>query len=121
MFRSCYTRVGKLPVTEEEAVQQLDTACQALTGYRNRPLLVLYYPVPGHMHQSDARDVYSELRSAGLTKENKVPAIDLLLHTEEGVHRSVGGERRSDICYATCSLPENCFSSRTAFNIQRSR
>jgi len=103
-------------MTEAERIQQLDAQCRALSQHRQRPLLVLYYPIPGHMHQSDARDVYAELRGAGLTKEQRAPAIDALLHTEGG--DPTAGYRLAQVIRSLCDdlvvlVPEYAYSAGT--------
>jgi hypothetical protein len=66
-------------------IKTLDDKCLALNKYRDRDLLVLYYPVPdGTMHQNDVSDTYKELRSAGYSKEKKIGNLDILTHTYGG-------------------------------------
>ncbi len=107
---------GVCEMTEAEQIQQLDSLCGQLAQHRGRPLLVLYYPIPGHMHQTDVRDVYTELRRAGHTKENKAASIDLLLHTEGG--DPVAGYRLAQTIRSFCSdlvvlVPEYAYSAGT--------
>ena len=62
----------------------LDSACDQLIQYRQRPLLVMYYPETSYMTEPDVRDAYDELRRGGCTKEAPIPELDLLIHTNGG-------------------------------------
>jgi hypothetical protein len=62
----------------------LNAACQALTQFRQKPLLVLYYPLSAPMTEDDLEDVYEALRAAGTTIENKLPSLDVLVESNGG-------------------------------------
>ena len=68
-----------------DLTRQLDEPAQAIVSERGRPLLVLYYPgMHGHMMMDDADDAYSQLRGAGVAKEEKLQSLDVLIHTFGG-------------------------------------
>lgn len=66
-------------------ILNIDQLCSGLAAYRNRCLLLLYYPgVYGTMMQPDMPYTYSELREGGFSKESKVEKLDVLIHTYGG-------------------------------------
>ena len=71
---------------ENNSTSTLDQTAAQLVAKRGRPLLILYYQGDdGHMGEEyDAEDVYQELRKGNLTKENRTPKLDVLLHTPGG-------------------------------------
>ncbi len=70
--------------TEQSLSASLDGACNAVTSFRNRPLLVLYYPPPAPMTEQDLDDVYSAFRTSGVTPENKLESLDVLIESYGG-------------------------------------
>ena len=66
-------------------MNKLDQLARSLAYQRGQPLLILYYPdAGGHVFGADADDVYWQLRAAGITKEDKLESLDVLLHTLGG-------------------------------------
>lgn len=65
-------------------LSELDAACQALTAHRQKPLLVLYYPSFASMTEDDLEDVYTALRSSGVTIESKLQSLDVLVESNGG-------------------------------------
>ncbi len=66
-------------------IGNVDHLCSELTRYRDRSLLVLYYPgVYGTMMQPDMRYAYTELREGGFSREQKIEKLDVLIHTYGG-------------------------------------
>jgi len=100
-----------------DQIKALDETCLALNKYRNRDLLVLYYPVPyGTMHQNDVSDTYKELRNAGYSKEKKIRNLDILTHTYGG--DPIAGYRLAQVIRdfsenAVFLVPEFAYSSGT--------
>lgn len=62
----------------------LDSACEALKAYRNRPLLVLYYPGRGHMTEDDLEDIYDAFRSAQVDPDTRLQSLDVLVDSNGG-------------------------------------
>lgn len=69
---------------EKEAIKLLDGACNAVTSYRETPLLVLYYPPSAPMSEQDLEDVYQAFREADVTPENKLDKLDVLIESYGG-------------------------------------
>jgi hypothetical protein len=65
-------------------VSALETACENLIQHRQRPLLVLFYPVNSRIGEWDLEDVYKTLRSSGATPENRIPKLYVLLDSYGG-------------------------------------
>ena len=65
-------------------IAALDHACIDVVRYRQRPLLVLYYPDHAGMTEDDLEDVYTAFREAGLSVENKLPSLDVLIESNGG-------------------------------------
>jgi hypothetical protein len=61
-----------------------ESACNDLVQYRQRPLLVLYYPGRSSMTEMDMSEVYQTFRNSGVTVETKVPALDVLIDSYGG-------------------------------------
>jgi hypothetical protein len=72
--------MGTVPV----APNPIDAACSAVVGFRNKPLLVMFYPFRAMISELDIDDTYQVLRRGGYTKENHLPDLDLLVHTSGG-------------------------------------
>ena len=98
-------------------IKSLDEQCLSLTKFRNRDLLVLYYPkIGGTIQPSDVAEVYKELRSGKYSKENKIKALDILLHTYGG--DPVSGYRLAQVIRdfaksAVFLIPEYAYSAGT--------
>lgn len=95
----------------------LDEAAQAIVAKRERPLLVLYYPgMHGHMQFYDADEAYRQLRGTGITKEEKLRSLDVLIHTfggdPTGAYR-LGQTLRLLACKLEFLVPEYAFSAGT--------
>jgi hypothetical protein len=65
-------------------VALLEAACANLTQYRQRPLLVLFYPAQARIGEWDLEDVYKTLRLSGATPESRLPKLDVLLDSNGG-------------------------------------
>lgn len=72
------------PTPPANPMSDLDAACQALVQFRQKPLLVLYYPSRARMNELDLDYVYQSLRSHGVTVENKLPQLDVLIDSYGG-------------------------------------
>jgi len=62
----------------------LDAQCRKVAAIRNHPLLVMFYPHAASITELDIADTYQELRRGGCSKENRLPELDLLIHTAGG-------------------------------------
>lgn len=76
----------------------------------------MYYPPGARITEFDIRDVYKELRAGGATKENKIPKLDLLLHTYGG--DPVAAYRIAQLLRGMCNsmdilVPEHAYSAGT--------
>ena len=72
-------------MTNAERIRELDKLALDVVLSRQRSILVLYYSGGlGHMHSSDTKEAYKELRDGGYTKEKKLPKLDILIHTWGG-------------------------------------
>ncbi len=65
-------------------MNDLDAQCRKVSGNRQRPLLVMYYPHGASITELDISDTYDELRRGGCTKEQRSPDMDILIHTAGG-------------------------------------
>src|ERR1700686_4319681 len=75
------------PITSSEAQHaqsMLNRSCEGLMLHRQKPLLVLYYPPLANMSEDDVNDAYDALRNEGLTPENKLASLDVLIHSYGG-------------------------------------
>ena len=72
-----------LSPTPAQIIKSIDDCCNAVTRHRKRDLLILFYPTGARISEWDIRDTYGQLRSAA-TRENPIPALDLLMHTNGG-------------------------------------
>jgi hypothetical protein len=70
--------------TQQALSADLDNACEQITAFRQRPLLVLYYPPPAPMTEQDLEDVYSAFRSSGVSPEDKLDSLDVLIESYGG-------------------------------------
>jgi hypothetical protein len=61
----------------------------------------MFYPPGASMTELDLRDVYSEIRTGGYSKEKPIPKLDLLLHTYGG--DPVAGYRIAQTIRSVCS------------------
>ncbi|SRR6266852_8405142 len=68
----------------KDAIKVLDEACGDVTAFRERPLLVLYYPPPAPMSEQDLEDVYRAFREHNVTPENKLSKLDVLIESYGG-------------------------------------
>jgi hypothetical protein len=62
----------------------IDNAAQNLITHRQKSLLVLYYPGRAQMTEDDLSDVHEAFRDAGVTLEQKLPFLDVLVDTRGG-------------------------------------
>lgn len=99
-----------------QAILKLDSCANDLIGSRSRPLLVMFYPPGASITESDIRDVYRELRKAGVTKEKRLLTVDLLLQTYGG--DPVAAYRIAQVVRSICQgvdilVPEHAYSAGT--------
>jgi hypothetical protein len=111
-----------LPPREEtmapplKIIDQIDAACRALTAFRHRDLIILFYPDGGaRVLEWDIRDAYSELRTVA-TQEAPIPKLDLLIHTNGG--DPVAAYRIAQTVRSLCKrldvlVPEKAYSAGT--------
>jgi hypothetical protein len=95
---------------------ELDVACEGLTQSRQRPLLVLFYPYKARINEWDLNDVYKTLRESGATPENRIPKLDVLIHSSGG--SPVGGYRLAQLIRDFADevaflVPEHAYSAAT--------
>jgi hypothetical protein len=76
--------VSPSPDPDENPVTFLDTASNAITEATNSPLLVLYYPPYARMSESDLEDVYNAFRATGVTPDEKLDTLDVLIESYGG-------------------------------------
>jgi hypothetical protein len=104
------------PANPAQLIAQLDALCKSLTQYRKRPLLVMFYPPGASITELDLRDVYSEFRNGGCSKEQPLKSVDLLLETYGG--DPVAGYRIAQTIRSMCSelgllVAEHAYSAGT--------
>jgi hypothetical protein len=104
-----------MPLNAAEIIASIDAACQAVTQFRKRDVLILYYPGGARMTEWDIRDTYSELRKVA-TREDPIPKLDLLIHTNGG--DPVAGYRIAQVIRTLCKeldvlVPEKSYSAGT--------
>lgn len=69
----------------EMNTEPLERACATITSMRQKPLLILYYDdYSGVMSGEDVRYCYKVMRSSGLSVEEPLPDLDVLVHTSGG-------------------------------------
>jgi len=110
-------RMAYMPVspTPAQIIKSIDDSCNAVARYRKRDVLILFYPTGARVTEWDIRDTYGQLRSAA-TRENPIPALDLLLHTNGG--DPVAGYRIAQVIRSLCKkldvlVPEKAYSAGT--------
>ncbi len=101
--------------TPAQIIKSIDDSCNAVARYRKRDVLILFYPTGARVTEWDIRDTYGQLRSAA-TRENPIPALDLLLHTNGG--DPVAGYRIAQVIRSLCKkldvlVPEKAYSAGT--------
>lgn len=62
----------------------LDNACDSVIKFRQKPLLVLFYPPSARMSEDDLNDVYSAFRKEKVVPEQKLPTVDVLIESYGG-------------------------------------
>ena len=94
-------------------------AISELQRIRKKPLVVLFYPsspVSGNMERRDVEQLYSEIRSAGWTRERPVPELDVLIHTTGGSPEAayrMAQAIRNAAKEVTFLVPDHCYSAGT--------
>jgi hypothetical protein len=93
-----------------------EIACQNVVQYRQRPLLVLYYPSRASMTELDVGEVYQTFRNGGVTIETRLPALDVLIDSYGG--NPVAGYRLAQLIRdmtsdATYLVAERAYSAAT--------
>ena len=68
-----------VPADATAAAANIDASCQNLLNHRQKSLMVLYYPAGARMLEDDLADVHDAFRDAGITVEEKLPFLDVLL------------------------------------------
>lgn len=68
-----------------EAEHLLAKCCDAVKAIRHRPLLILYYPERSHIDYEDVEQCYEVFRGSGITPENSLANLDVLIHTNGGL------------------------------------
>lgn len=73
-----------VPAPVTAAAASIDNAAQNLINHRQKSLLALYYPGRARMQEDDLIDVHEAFRDAGVTIEQKLPFLDVLVDTRGG-------------------------------------
>src|SRR5437667_6488179 len=102
--------------TPASPVADLQAACQDLIHFRQRPLLVLYYPLRSSISELNLEYVYQSLRSSGATIENKLSNLDVLVHSYGG--HPVAAYRMAQLIRDLASdvaflVPDHAYSAAT--------
>lgn len=68
-----------------EKIKKIDEIVQKIIDLRGNPTLILYYPDDeGTVVDDDVEDIYNELRASGLSPDEKIKELDIILHTTGG-------------------------------------
>lgn len=102
-------------------LETLGTAVERFSSVRRKPLLLMYYPdAYGQMDVGDVKDLYDEFRDNGISKERRLPSLDVIIHTFGGNPNAaylLAQVVRSMSHKVSILVPEYSYSGGTLFSM----
>lgn len=104
-------------MSSQITIEELDKLALDLCAFRKKPLLILYYhEFEGDMREEDITHICEEIRRRGVSRENKLDNLDVLLHTMGGDPHTgyrIAQLIRDITSEVTFLIPEYAFSAGT--------
>jgi hypothetical protein len=112
------TSISQGNPTQGETAELIEANARNIIAIRHRPLLILYYPGQyGNMMEEDVSYCYQAFRSDGITPENPLPELDVLIHTYGGnplAAYQLGQTIRDFVSNdVACLVPQHAYSAGT--------
>ena len=108
----------------EQIRMRVDSAAERLALHVSGPLLVMYYPHEATIEVEDIRILYRHLRQHGLTPDNPLQSLNIVLHTSGGDANAsyrLAQLLRDFTSKATFVIPEYAYSGGTTITLAGDR